>query len=191
MVSAGSNAPRPAADSMTAEQYFPWRDAQADEQRYELVDGCPVAMSPERVRHAEVKGEIFAAFRTAIESTGLSCRAMIDGVQVKIDERNVFEPDVLIYCGERPSGDDVAIDDPIVVVEVLSPGTKSVDTGLKFRGYFRLASVRHYLVVHPNEASVVHHRREDDGRIASRDITDGDLELDPPGLSVPIAAFYA
>jgi hypothetical protein len=34
--------------------------------------------------------------------------------------------------------------EPVVVVDVLSPGTKMVDTTRKLEGYFKLASVRHY-----------------------------------------------
>ncbi len=38
---------------------------------------------------------------------------------------------------------------PVVVVEILSPGTKTVDTTKKLEGYFKLASVRHYLIIDP------------------------------------------
>ena len=180
----------PVSRRMTVDQYLAWREQQVNEQRYELVDGYPVAMAPQRARHVRVKGEVFVALRTALRAGNLPCETMVDGMQVKVDESTVFEPDVLVYCGDRASDDAIMIDMPIIVVEVLSPSTQHVDTGLKFRGYFGLASVRHYLVVFTDKPSVAHHRREDDGRIISREITARDIALDPPGITVPVQSFY-
>jgi Uma2 family endonuclease len=70
-------------------------------------------------------------------------------------------------------------------VEVLSPGTASVDTGAKLAGYFRLASVQHYLLVRPTRREVVHHRRVADG-ILTRIVHEGVILLDPPGIRLTL-----
>jgi Uma2 family endonuclease len=75
------------------------------------------------------------------------------------------------------------------VVEVLSPATQSIDTSEKLAGYFRLASVRHYLIVSTRRWEVVHHRRDGDA-IASRVINVGMIELEPPGITIDIAELY-
>jgi Uma2 family endonuclease len=74
------------------------------------------------------------------------------------------------------------VTDPIIVVEVLSPSSGGLDTGLKFEGYFRMPSVRHYLVVNSVKRVILHHCRDDAGAISLRIVREGLLELNPPGL---------
>jgi len=88
---------------MIAEEFVLW--AEGKEGRWELHDGVPVMMSPERVLHGEPKGEAYAALREAIRRAGLPCRAYPDGVTVKIDARTNDEPDALVSCGARPPPD--------------------------------------------------------------------------------------
>jgi Uma2 family endonuclease len=74
-------------------------------------------------------------------------------------------------------------------VEVLSPGTVAVDTGAKLAGYFRLPSVRHYLLVHPSRREIIHHRRTDDA-ILTRIVREGTIALDPPGIQLALDEIY-
>ena len=168
---------------MTADDFIAWAMAQPGG-RYELYDGRVVAMAPERVRHARSKAQAWRALDEAARRTGLPCEAFVDGLAVRIDETMVFEPDALLRCGDPLPGDAVECADPVVIVEVLSPSSGGVDSGAKFAGYFRLPSVRHYLLVDPKRRTVVHHAREGDGRILSRIVTEGALALDPPGLEI-------
>ena len=95
-------------------------------------------------------------------------------------------------CGERLHDDAVVIDDPVVVVEVLSPSTRGRDAGAKLEDYFRLPSVRHYLIVKTDSRSVIHHRRgASEGELLTRVTAVGELVLDPPGLSLPVDSICA
>jgi Uma2 family endonuclease len=80
---------------------------------------------------------------------------------------------------------------PVVVVEILSPGTKTVDTTKKLEGYFKLASVRHYLIIDPEAATIVHHARDAAGAIATSVLSDGEVALDAVGARVPVATCFA
>ena len=71
----------------------------------------------------------------------------------------------------------------MIVVEVLSPTTAHHDTSAKLIGYFKLPSVRHYLVIDPEVRTVTHYAREEMPVI----LTEGELRLDPPGLSLKVA----
>ena len=75
---------------------------------------------------------------------GLPCQAAPGGTTVEIDEDTDYEPDALINCGPPIPDDATAAPNPVVIVEVLSPSTATVDAGGKLADYFRLASVRHY-----------------------------------------------
>jgi Uma2 family endonuclease len=116
---------------------------------------------------------------------------MIDGVSVRVDDRTVYEPDALVRCGPPAPDEALEVTDPIVVVEILSPSSRGIDTGLKLDGYFRLASLRHYLVVNTEGRVVLHHRRDEAGAIGVRILHEGTLRLDPPGLAVEIGDLFA
>ena len=174
---------------MTVEEFIDWALAQP-EGRYELVDGEVVAMAPERIAHARLKARIWRALEDAITDGGRPCEALVDGPGVQIDDRSLYIPDVLVYCGEQLAGDQRLVPRPLIVVEILSPSTSDVDTGGKLEGYFRLASVRHYLIGKSDRRAVIHRRRDDDGSVATRIITQGAIELDPPGLTLELDRLY-
>jgi Uma2 family endonuclease len=178
------------AGRMTVEQFLVWLEDQPEHPRYELIDGVPVAMAPGRAAHARLKAEIWLALRDGIKSGGLPCEVFPDGMGVQIDEASLYEPDAVVHCGERLPGEEVLIPAPIIVVEVLSPSTQHVDTGLKLEGYLRLPSVRHYLIARTDRPAIIHHRRTDDSEISTRIVTAGALNLDPPGLTLDIDQIY-
>ena len=176
---------------MTVDEFLAWLDEGPEGMRYELVAGQPVAMAPERAAHARLKAEVWLALRDAIKAAGLSCEALPDGMTVKIDEHTAYEPDAVVHCGARLTDNALLVPEPTIVVEVLSPTTKAHDAGAKLADYFRLTSVRHYLLVRTERPTVIHHRRADDGSIATWIVTAGALALDPPGLTVDLDRIYA
>jgi Uma2 family endonuclease len=175
---------------MTSDEFIAWAMRQPEGERYELVAGEVVAMSPERLSHAEVKALVWLALRTALAEAGLPCRAYPDGVSVEVDERTIYEPDALVRCGEPLPGETIKLSDPTIVVEVVSPSSQALDTGAKLADYFRLPSLRHYLIVRTNTRSCIHHRRGEASAILTRIVRAGALELDPPGITVAVESFF-
>lgn len=112
-----------------------------------------------------------------------------DGITVRIDARTAYEPDALVYCGPRLHGDAVEAPAPVIVVEVLSPGTAAKDKGRKLAGYFGVPSVRHYLIVDAVRRLVTHHWRAGSG-IETGVISDGRLRLDPPGIELALDELF-
>lgn len=174
---------------MTVDQFVAWAMAQP-EGRFELVNGAVVAMAPERAGHARLKARIWRAFDDHIRDRGLPCEALPDGMTVKIDEHTAYEPDAQVHCGERLADDTVIVPAPLIVVEVLSPSTATRDTGAKLADYFRLASMRHYLIVRTDRPTVIHHRRGDGDLIETRIITAGSIDLEPPGIELDLDGIY-
>jgi Uma2 family endonuclease len=186
MAKALDKPPRP----MTVDQFVSWAMAQPDGPRYELVDGEVVAMAPERAVHARRKARIWRALTDAIDGAGLPCEALPDGMTVKIDEHTAYEPDTIVHCGEALPDDTVIVAAPVIVVEVLSPRTATRDTGAKLADYFRLSSLRHYLIVRTDRPTVIHHRRGAGELIETRIVTSGAIGLDPPGITLELAQIY-
>ncbi len=181
----------PAPSKMTVSEFLAWAEAQPERPRYELVAGAPVAMAPERARHAETKGRVYRALDDAVRRAGLACQVFPDGMTVEVDSHTAYEPDVLLRCGDRLAGDAVIVPDPIVVVEITSPGTQSVDAGAKLIGYFQIPTIMHYLIVDPLRRAAVHHRRGDKGTVATAIVAGSPLVLEPPGLEIDSSQFFA
>ena len=167
---------------MTVEEFLIWADERPDE-KWELVDGVPVAMAPERIRHSEAKGETYSALKAAIARANLPCRVWVDGPGVKTGKRFCRIPDVIVQCS-KSDADSMLADQPVIIVEVISPSSRRIDTSDKLDEYFSLDSTRHYVLVKPEKRVVIHHRRDDDGEIHTRIVTTGDIVFNPPGLTV-------
>ena len=170
---------------MTADEFIAWATKQPKGGRYELEDGEVVTdMAPERAFHAQTKFEITHRLRLAIDASGLPCMVMPDGMGVRVDATTVYEPDALVRCGAKIARGDAAVPDPVVVVEVVSPSTANRDQGVKFADYLRVASLHHYLLVLPERLTVIHHHKQENGRVLTRIIRDGVVRLDPPGVTL-------
>jgi Uma2 family endonuclease len=174
---------------MTVDEFLAW--AEGREGRYELYNGIAYAMSPERAGHAETKLATAQALATAVAKAKLPCWVLPDGMTVRVDKYTAHEPDALVYCGARLPPDAIEVPNPVIVVEVLSPSTRHVDASAKLAGYFRLPSVQHYLVVDAEQRLVIHHARRGSQPIATRVLSTGTLELDPPGLKLPVKRLFA
>lgn len=172
----------------TVDAFLPWAERQPG--RYELFEGRVVAMAAERALHALVKGEVFAALRDAVRARNLPCEAYPDGMTVRVNARSAFVPDALLRCGEPLPPDALEVPDPLVLVEVVSPSSSSLDSGRKLEGYFRVPSLRHYLIVVADQRTVVHHERLDGEEIRTRIVRQGTLRLDPPGIELALEALF-
>jgi Uma2 family endonuclease len=158
--------------------------AEEREGRWELENGTLVAISPERAAHVDTKLDVAIALKSAIARSRRPCRVMTEGLAVRISARTSFEPDALVYCGPRLPPDALEAPDPVIVIEILSPGTAWRDVGAKLIGYLSLPSLSHYLILSPEDRSIVHHRREPGGAWRTDVVSEGALRLDPLGLDL-------
>ena len=173
---------------LTTEEFLLW--AEGKDGRWELFDGVPAMMSPERLAHTRVKKLVAAALDDGLRRARLPCEAFTEGVTIRIDAQTAFEPDASVVCGSRRPDDTIVVSDPIVVVEVLSPSTAAIDHGRKLSGYFSLASLEHYLILDPERRVVIHHKRGQDDAIETRVVSEGAVKLDPPGFEVAVEALF-
>jgi Uma2 family endonuclease len=184
---------------MTADEFLVWAESLPKEAgKFELWDGEVIVkhgpagqQNAERSQHWEVKGATFAALREAVKRAGLPCFAAIDGASVRFANDKLVEPDVLVYCGEKVPRDVLEVPNPLIVVEVLSPSTQTMDLGVKLQGYFALPSLHHYIVIDPDRPLVIHHKRGLGDAIETRIVGGPSLRLDPPGLELDVAEMLA
>jgi Uma2 family endonuclease len=175
---------------MTVDQFIEWAMEQP-RGRFELLDGEVIAMAPERARHALTKQQVALTLRDAVRKARLDCTVFPDGMTVVIDQWTSFEPDAVVQCGVRIDPEQVTVDRPLIVVEVVSPSTRHLDAGMKLHNYFRLDSIVHYLIVDSKKPVLIHHRHAVGAdSIETRILRDGQLRLDPPGIEVAVRDLF-
>lgn len=170
---------------MTVEEYLDWSRTLPDTENYELVDGVPVAMAGDSLRHNLTKLALARALQDAVAAAGLPCTVFTDGVNVKIDTWNARIPDCTVQCSPLGNLDSMLVE-PLIAAEVTSRSSERDDSGEKLANYFEVESIRHYLIIRPEQGVIVHHRR-DGAEIRTALVRDGRLTLDPPGLSFEVA----
>lgn len=173
--------------TMTVPEYLAWGASLTERIRSELINGQIVAMAPERADHNRIKLKTAFALEQAVRAAGVPCEVFTDGMTVPIDTHTAYEPDALVHCGASIPSSQLTAPAPMIVVEVLSPASAHSDTSAKLIGYFKLASVRHYLIIDAEMRAVTHHMRDGHGAIEANTLTAGRLRLDPPGLELDVA----
>jgi len=176
---------------MTVEEFFAWCEEHPDARRCELIEGVVVVQQAEQWLHTQLKTSVFMALWKAVEGCGLPLFVAPSGPALRIAPDTAFEPDVVVAHLPHPDPKSYEITSPVIVVEVLSPSTRRKDLGLKREGYFRLPTLRHYLIVDPDASSIVQYvRATATGDIVERSVTTGALQLDPPGLTIELATIF-
>ena len=70
--------------------------------------------------------------------------------RVYVEKNTLFTyPDISIFCDEvnTRNNDEMNSTNPVVIIEVLSPGTRNYDRGMKFKLYRDIASLREYILI--------------------------------------------
>lgn len=144
---------------------FSWADLRQlpdDGKRYEIVEGdLAVSPSPNR-KHQRVVQALYRWFR-GLEEQGAG-QVYTAPFDVVLDIHNIVEPDLVFV---RSPGLDIVTEAniqgaPDCVVEVLSPGTRDRDLGVKVHLYARFR-VPEYWALDPEMETVTLYRLTNDG----------------------------
>jgi Uma2 family endonuclease len=87
------------------------------------------------------------------------CIVLSSDQRVRTRERHYGYPDLTVVCGALALADGDVIENPTMLVEVLSPSTEQYDRGLKWDDYQELPSLTDYLLVSQDRARIAHFAR--------------------------------
>jgi Uma2 family endonuclease len=169
---------------MTRADYRTWAE-QHSGGRFERHQSIVVAMPLERAGHSLRKAAVRDELLRGVRAVGLPCQVYPDGMTIEVGGSD-YEPDAVLRCGPRPPNDAIASPDPLMVVKVLSPRTSAIDRSHKLQEYFRVPSLRHYLIVWPDIQRVMHHRVTPGDALATEVCTEDEIRLDPPGIAISL-----
>ncbi len=138
-----------------------------EDERWELYDGTPVAMSPAlSTTHQRFVGELYRQIANFLVDR--HCEVFIAPFDVRLgaanapprDIKTVVQPDLSIICDTSGLDERGYQGGPDWVIEVLSPSTSARDKITKL-AYYEAYGVRHYWLVHPIEHLVTIYARTD------------------------------
>jgi len=141
--------------SIGAEEYL--QGELTSEVKHELIDGQAFEMAGAHADHDRISGNMYAEFRHHLK--GLPCEPFGSGMKVKAG-LNFFYPDVSIDCNDENS-QSCFIENPIIVVEVLSKSTRKTDQTIKRRDYLNLPSLQEYVLIEQDFVDVEVVRRSE------------------------------
>jgi Uma2 family endonuclease len=131
---------------------------QFSEVKHEYLAGHVFAMVGASEEHNLIAGNVYRKLRDRL--AGGHCRAFMSDMKARIEAVDTFYyPDVLVTC-ERDDQHRYYKTRPCLIVEVLSSETEIIDRREKRLNYFRLDSLREYVLIPQRERRVEVYRRD-------------------------------
>jgi Uma2 family endonuclease len=168
-----------------------------DGKRHELIDGVHYVTPSPNLGHQELLGRLHLAIGNFLSTRRHLGRVFLSPLDVVMSDYDIVEPDLLFVGGDQQSILTKANVQgaPALVVEILSPGTRRRDEGIKKR-LFDQKGVREYWLVDPKNACVSICRRASDGSfpLASTLSAAADEQLDTPllpGFALSVSELFA
>jgi Uma2 family endonuclease len=167
-------------------------DKPADE-KWELVGGRVVRMMVgARWEHHFIAQNVAFGLRERLREKGSSCHVFLETFFLKVKTlESATLPDVMVHCGSLEPG-ATSVNDPTILVEVMSEGSKARDRFEKWAVYQKLPSLRHYVLVERDKAHIETFDRVDQAWSGVRILDGLEATLDLPaiGVAVPLAEIY-
>lgn len=117
--------------------------------RLEYIDGVVYALASPTFKHQQIVMEL--SYRLNNFLRGKKCSPLVAPFDVHFEsyeQKACVQPDILVICDEENVRDGKYYGVPTMVVEVMSPSTKSKDNIIKLNLYWR-EGVKEYLIIDP------------------------------------------
>jgi Uma2 family endonuclease len=177
---------------LTLEDYNRLEEEQ--QQRYEYHDGEVFAMAGGDPKHSAIANNVGTLITMGIREK--DCVPFNSDAKVYIEKLNKsLYPDFSVVCGSvrRSAKDSKAIENPTLLVEVLSESTRKYDLGEKFIFYSHLSSLKEYVLVEQDQHIVqVYYRANVSENWQMRWFIGADavVELWSVALEIPVKDIY-
>lgn len=182
-------APEEIKIALNNEPFLTWEPAQAE--RYECVNAKVFALSEATCKHLTMSLNIAAWLTNHFRVSRF--RVHMAHMKLYVASANAFlYPDIFVTYSETVHQAATYMENPLLIVEVLSDTTQAYDRGDKFSVYRKISCLREYVLINPETLQVEIFRKNSAGHWELHELPVGlDLELKSLGLSIPATALYA
>ena len=163
-----------------------------EDDRRELVDGCLMEGDVPTKTHERIVATLIALLTQWCWARGMG-DVLASGYKVRIDERRGVMPDVQLYRDGLPEAQEKGLESghPDLVIEVISPTSRSRDSVRKLHDYASIG-VPEYWLVDP-EARTLERLVLRDGLYSIVEALEGDATFAPDafgGLEIPLERLW-
>lgn len=164
------------------------RGENESEIKHEFIYGEVFAMAGTSDRHNRIAGNIFSRIDNHLGNS--RCEAFIESVKLKADEQTFYYPDVMVACDRNPASAYYR-EEPVLLVEILSPSTERTDRHEKLSVYKKIPTLQEYLIVSQNRIFIEVHRRTDgDWQTEIYDEIAAEIRLDSIDFTLTLEEIY-
>jgi len=169
---------------MTIADFLAWEDRQPAKHEF---DGFAVtAMTGVTEAHAAIQRNLLTAL--ALRLRGMPCRPYGSDLKVEV-AGSIRYPDAFVVCTKLGPKERV-VRDPVVIFEILSESTASLDHGRKNEEYRDTPSVRRYVILEQDAVRATVFAREDGRWVGSLHSGAAVLDLPEIDITLPLAELY-
>lgn len=159
-------------ESCTFADYLNW----VEQDRYEIIYGNAIMMTPPKRIHQEVLTEIFKQIANFLDDKPCKIYPALLGVRLfeqdggsPNDVDTVVEPDISVICDHSKLDNAGCKGAPDMIIEILSPSTMRHDHIVKLDLY-RRAGFREYWIADPKNQTVEVYLRDENNDIRPREV---------------------
>ncbi|WP_420461273.1 Uma2 family endonuclease [Neolewinella sp.] len=161
------------------------------EYKYEFLDGSLRMMAGAKAAHNRIRRNSFLALARKTED----CEVYDSDTAISVYLLNkIYFPDLSAVCGEAEDeeGGIERLRNPSLIIEVLSKKTATIDRGEKFQAYWKLPSLKEYILIDSLSMLVQSYYRETEElwRIGNYTQPEQEMEVLSLGVTVPLAVVY-
>ncbi len=179
---------KPASPFLSIKEYLEFE--KSTDIRHEYVAGRIYAMPGVAEPHVHIVGNLQAAFHAHLR--GRPCRVYFEAfkLSLKTGEDDLFYyPDLMVKCG-REGITTYYLQEPKLVIEVLSPSTERIDRREKAFSYHQIAALEEYVLVAQDRPYIEFQRRAENWRPTIATSLDSVATFRSIDLSLPLRQIY-
>lgn len=171
---------------MTIEEYLALEEA--SDVKHEYVDGELHAFAGANRHHNRIVANVARLLLNA--AVNGPCDVLIADMKVRAPLTRFYYPDIVVVCDSTDT-DNLIVERPCYIVEVLSPSTEAIDRREKAAAYRGITSLQGMTLVSSEERRVAHYWRDDHGNWQRTDVIgDGMLRIPCPATELTLADIY-
>ena len=178
-----------AREFFTLEEYFEME--QKSSILHEYVGGEIFAMADPSQAHEIVAMNLAGSLHAHLQDR--HCRTYKSNRQLQLKclgDDCVYRPDIWVACGETRNAKGDYVDEPSIVIEVLSPSTARIDRREKVISYRQIPSINEFVLVAQKPAHVMIYRRSEQWTPQVLGSLEDVLQLRSVELAIPVRSIY-
>ncbi len=164
----------------------------ASDEKHEYFDGQVYLMSGASLKHAKIAMNLAIEIGSYLKEK--KCKALAETMRVTTKAKDAYMyPDLLIYCDKEELEDDKfdTLLNPSVIVEILSPSTRSIDKGRKFLYYQGISSLKEYFMIDTLKQRVYIAKKQANGKWAFENtVEEGSIFIETIQFNLPLTDIY-